>query len=111
VATEPDPHMLRGAGKAARKAEAKLSPRQAPAESLPLPSGSAATVVSTLVLCSVPDQAAVLTEVGRSSNPAAGCCWEHVRSSDPARHAPHPPRDRRGRPQAGRVSPTRRTEE
>src|SRR4029450_9407984 len=43
VATEPDPHMLRGARKATGKATAKLGLREAPAESLPLPSGSADT--------------------------------------------------------------------
>src|SRR4029450_7560232 len=69
VATEPDPHMLRGARKAAGKAAAKLGLREARAEPLPLPSGSAATVVATLVLCSVPVQAAVLAEVGRVLKP------------------------------------------
>jgi SAM-dependent methyltransferase len=85
VATEPDPHMRRGARRAAARATATLSLREAPAESLPLPTGSADTVVSTLVLCSVPDQAAVLAEVGRVLKPGGRLLLlEHVRSGDPA---------------------------
>ena len=74
VATEPDPHMLKAARQAARKAKVKLTLQQAPAEALPLGDGSVDTVVSILVLCSVPDQAAALAEANRSSSPAAGCC-------------------------------------
>jgi ubiquinone/menaquinone biosynthesis C-methylase UbiE len=110
VATEPDPHMLRGARKAARKAEAKLSLRQAPAESLPVPGGSADTVVSTLVLCSVPDQAAVLAEVRRVLRPGGRLLLlEHVRSGDPALAGEQ---DRRERTQvrfAGGCHPNRDT--
>jgi ubiquinone/menaquinone biosynthesis C-methylase UbiE len=110
VATEPDLHMLRGARRAARKAEANLSLREAPAESLPFPSGSADTVVSTLVLCSVLDQAAVLAEVGRVLRPGGRLLLlEHVRSSDPALAGEQ---DRRERTQvrfAGGCHPNRDT--
>jgi ubiquinone/menaquinone biosynthesis C-methylase UbiE len=110
VATEPDPHMLRGARRAARRSRARLSLRQAPAESLPLPGGSADTAVSTLVLCSVPDQAAVLAEVARVLKPGGRLLLlEHVRSDDPALAGEQ---DRRERTQvrfAGGCHPNRDT--
>jgi ubiquinone/menaquinone biosynthesis C-methylase UbiE len=84
VATEPDPHMLQAARKAARKATTKLTVCQAPAESLPLPDASVDTVVSTLVLCSVPDQAAALAEAKRVLKPGGRLVLvEHVRAGDP----------------------------
>jgi ubiquinone/menaquinone biosynthesis C-methylase UbiE len=110
VATEPDPHMLRGARRAARRSRARLSLRRAPAESLPLPGGSADTAVSTLVLCSVPDQAAVLAEVARVLKPGGRLLLlEHVRSDDPALAGEQ---DRRERTQvrfAGGCHPNRDT--
>jgi SAM-dependent methyltransferase len=85
LATEPDPHMLRAALRAARGATARLTVRQAPAESLPLPDASVDTVVSTLVLCSVPDQAAALAEANRVLRPGGRLVLvEHVRAADPA---------------------------
>ena len=85
VATEPDPHMLKAARKAARKAKVKLTLQQAPAEALPLGDGSVDTVVSILVLCSVPDQAAALAESNRVLKPGGRLLLlEHVRASEPA---------------------------
>ena len=110
VATEPDRHMLRGAGKAARRASARLSLRQAPAESLPLPAGSADTVVSTLVLCSVPDQAAVLAEATRVLKPGGRLLLlEHVRSGDPALAGEQDRRERTHVRFAGGCHPNRDT--
>jgi SAM-dependent methyltransferase len=85
LATEPDPHMLRAALRATRGATARLTVRQAPAESLPLPDASVDTVVSTRVLCSVPDQAAALAEANRVLRPGGRLVLvEHVRAADPA---------------------------
>ena len=56
---------------------------QAGAESLPVPDRSASTVVATLVLCSVPDQAAALGEIRRVLHPQGTLLFfEHVRSPD-----------------------------
>ena len=85
IATEPDPHMLRQARKAARATTTAVQVRQAPAESLPFPDEWADVVVSTLVLCSVPDQAATLAEIKRVLRPGGQLLLlEHVRSQDPA---------------------------
>ena len=81
LATEPDPHML----KTARKADADLTLQQAPAEALPLGDASVDTVVSILVLCSVPDQAVALAEAKRVLRPGGRLLLlEHVRATDPA---------------------------
>jgi SAM-dependent methyltransferase len=84
VATEPDPHMLKRAQKAARRATVKISLQRAPADALPMPDASVDTVVSTLVLCTVPDQAAALAEAKRVLRPGGKLLFlEHVRSDDP----------------------------
>ena len=83
---EPDPHMTRQlreklarAGKAA-----EISVIEAPGEGLPFPDGSFDTVVVTLVLCTVPDQAATLAEIKRVLKPDGELLFlEHVRSRNP----------------------------
>lgn len=84
VISEPDPFMR-------RKLEPKLEPKldqvrvpvevsDAGAESLPFADGSFDTVVSTLVLCSVPDQRAALEEIRRVLRPDGKLLFlEHVR--------------------------------
>jgi ubiquinone/menaquinone biosynthesis C-methylase UbiE len=54
----------------------------APAECLPLADGSVDTVVSTLVLCTVPDPEQTLNEIARVLRPGGQLLFiEHVRSS------------------------------
>jgi ubiquinone/menaquinone biosynthesis C-methylase UbiE len=84
VLVEPDPHM-------AKRLRARLAnwPRQAtvleaPAERLPLGDGEFELIVVTLVLCTVPDQAAALAELRRVLAPGGRLLLiEHVRSGDP----------------------------
>jgi SAM-dependent methyltransferase len=82
---EPDPHMtkqlrqkLADSGKAA-----EISVVEAPGEDLPFPDRSFDTVVVTLVLCTVPDQAASLAEIKRVLAPGGQLLFlEHVRAHD-----------------------------
>lgn len=82
---EPDPHMtkqlrqkLADSGKSAQ-----ISVVEAPGEDLPFPDGSFDTVVVTLVLCTVPDQAATLAEIKRVLAPGGALLFlEHVRAHD-----------------------------
>jgi ubiquinone/menaquinone biosynthesis C-methylase UbiE len=82
---EPDPHMtkqlrqkLADSGRAA-----EISVVEAPGEDLPFPDDSFDTVVVTLVLCTVPDQAASLAEIKRVLAPGGQLLFlEHVRAHD-----------------------------
>ena len=82
VLTEPSPHM-------AARLRAKLGddPRtrvvEAPAERLPFEADRFDTVVSTLVLCTVPDPAAALKEIARVLRPEGRLLFlEHVRAPE-----------------------------
>jgi ubiquinone/menaquinone biosynthesis C-methylase UbiE len=83
---EPDPHMtkqLREKLAQSRKA-AEISVVEAPGEDLPFPDDSFDTVAVTLVLCTVPDQAATLAEIKRVLKPDGQLLFlEHVRSHNP----------------------------
>lgn len=81
VLTEPDPHMAkrlrRHLAESARDAELV----EAPAERLPFEDAGFDTAVFTLVLCTVPDQAAALAEAARLLRPGGRLLFlEHVRS-------------------------------
>lgn len=77
---EPDPHMLR---RLDPHLPAHAHVHQAVAEDLPLPDGSADTVLATLTLCTVDDLQAAVAEIRRVLRPAGQVLvLEHVRSLD-----------------------------
>src|SRR5579862_2398284 len=85
VVTEPEPAMLRRLQRKAREQEPSAKVVRAPAEDLPFEDDSFDTVVSTLVLCGVDDQARALGELRRVLRPGGRLLFlEHVRSDDPA---------------------------
>jgi SAM-dependent methyltransferase len=83
LALEPDPHMFRRLVEAMPAAPVPVAVRRMPAVPLELGDGVADTIVCSLVLCSVPDQAATLGEARRVLAPGGRLLFfEHVRSSD-----------------------------
>jgi ubiquinone/menaquinone biosynthesis C-methylase UbiE len=84
--TEPDPSMLRRLKRRTTAEDIDAMVLRAPAEDLPFDDDSFDTVVSTLVLCGVDDQARAAREIRRVLR-AGGrlIVVEHVRSSDPGR--------------------------
>jgi SAM-dependent methyltransferase len=83
---EPDPHMIKQLReKLAHAGRSSLvSVVEAPGEDLPFADGSFDTVAVTLVLCTVPDQAATLAEIRRVLAPGGQLLFlEHVRSHSP----------------------------
>jgi ubiquinone/menaquinone biosynthesis C-methylase UbiE len=85
VLTEPEPAMLKRLQKKARDEAPLAKVLRAPAEDLPFEDDSFDTVVSTLVLCGVDDQARSLREIRRVLRPGGQFLFlEHVRSDDPA---------------------------
>ena len=84
VVTEPEPAMLKRLRAKAREHAPSAEIVQAPAEDLPFEDDSFDTVVSTLVLCGVDDQATALREIRRVLRPGGKLLvLEHVRSDDP----------------------------
>jgi ubiquinone/menaquinone biosynthesis C-methylase UbiE len=84
IVTEPDPHMLKRLRRAISGANVPVRLEQAPASRLPLADRSVDAVVSTLVLCSVPEQDAALREAFRVLRPGGRLLFlEHVRAQDP----------------------------
>ena len=83
VASEPDRYMARRLRRRARAAPVPVEVLAAPAEALPVPAASFDTVVGTLVLCTVRDPAAVLSEVARVLRPGGRYLFlEHVRGHE-----------------------------
>ena len=81
---EPDPHMRRKLGRKAADAGVSVEISGAGAEALPFPDDSFDSVVSTLVLCTVPDQAQALREIRRVLRPGGLLLFvEHVRAVGP----------------------------
>lgn len=84
VLTEPEPAMLRRLQKKAHEQAPLAKILRAPAEDLPFEDDSFDTVVSTLVLCGVDDQARAVRELRRVLRPGGRLLFlEHVRSDDP----------------------------
>jgi ubiquinone/menaquinone biosynthesis C-methylase UbiE len=83
VLTEPDRHMRARLARRVGSGPATAEIVAAPAEQLPFPDATFDTAVVTLVLCSVPDQRAALSEVARVLKPNGRLLFlEHVRSDD-----------------------------
>jgi len=83
VLSEPVPAMYRRLEKRVR-GRAGMRAVQAPADALPMASTSVDTVVSTLVLCTVPDVDRVLAELVRVLRPGGRLLFcEHVHAEDP----------------------------
>lgn len=79
VAVEPEPYLRGLAEEAARAAAVPVQIVGGAAEALPLESGAFDAVVVSLVLCSVPEQAAALSELRRILRPGGELrFWEHV---------------------------------
>lgn len=82
---DPEPSMVRRLHRRAGDAPAPTTVVQAPAEELPFEDASFDTVVSTLVLCTVTDVSATLTEIRRVLRPGGTLALiEHVRAGEGA---------------------------
>ena len=79
VLTEPEPPMARRLLGRLQQSGRQAPVLQAPADRIPLPDSSVDTVVCTLVLCTVPDLDATLTEIRRLLRPDGQLLFiEHV---------------------------------
>ncbi len=83
VATDPEPHMLARAHAHLGRSRVPVELHACSAENLPFADGTFDAVISTMVLCSVDDVAAVLAEVRRVLAPRGELRYlEHVRYED-----------------------------
>ena len=79
IAIEPNPYMHARLRRAARRRDVELEIRSVVGERIDLPNASAEAVISSLVLCTVKDPAAVLSEVRRILRPGGRFSFaEHV---------------------------------
>ncbi len=83
VALEPDPDMRARAQRAAAGMAVPIEVIEGDAMALPFPDASFDTVVSSLVLCTVPDPARALAEARRALGPRGTLrFYEHIRAHD-----------------------------
>ena len=83
IVTEPEKHMLQRLQRKAREQAPLAKVLRAPAEDLPFEDDTFDTVVSTLVLCGVDDQARAVREARRVLRPGGRLLFiEHVRAAD-----------------------------
>ena len=81
--TEPDPHMAKRLRATVAESKRQAQVVEAGAEELPFEDDSFDTVVATLVLCTIPNPAAALSEAARVLRPGGRLLFlEHVRSED-----------------------------
>lgn len=84
VAVEPEPLLREHARRAAAQSHVPVTVIDGHSTSLPVESASFDAVVASLMLCSVPDQVAALTEFRRVLRPGGELrFYEHVRSDSP----------------------------
>lgn len=82
VLTEPDASMRRKLARRLRRDGRDARILDAPAECLPFADASVDTVISTLVLCTVPDPESALAEIARVLSPTGRLLFiEHVRAN------------------------------
>lgn len=85
VVAEPDPFMRRKLNSKLGQAHVPVETSDADAQRLPFEDGSFDVAVSTLVLCTVPDQRLALAEVQRVLRPGGALLFmEHVRGEGSA---------------------------
>jgi SAM-dependent methyltransferase len=86
VLTEPQDPMARRLESRLHRRATRATVVRASADALPVATGSVDTVVSTLVLCTVPDPEAALAEIGRVLRPDGRLLFcEHVHADSPRR--------------------------
>jgi len=84
VAVEPEPYLRARAAEAAVSTPVPVTVLDGVADHLPLDDASCDAGVASLVLCSVPDQAAALAELQRVVRPGGELrFYEHIRSTSP----------------------------
>ncbi len=84
IAVEPEPRLRALAENAARTVAVPVTVVDGVADRLPAEDATVDAVVTTLVLCSVPDQGRALAEIHRVLRPGGRLFfWEHVRAGQP----------------------------